>query len=126
MRLPGFCCATCGGIEAGNGWPSDCRSTPELNRLQADLSALMPYREAADVLAQMLPLDAGKNCETLRRYTLKIGEALRNAVASRPPTTASAQSSSVLAGLSASSAARRSMSWSDRDRSIAPFVRLAS
>jgi hypothetical protein len=50
----------------------------------------MPYREAADVLAQMLPLDAGKSCETLRRHTLKIGEALRNAVVSRPETAASA------------------------------------
>jgi hypothetical protein len=90
MRLPRFCCATCGGIEAGNGWPSHCRSTPELDRLQAHLSALMPYREAADVLAQMLPLDAGKSCETLRRHTLKIGEALRNAVVSRPETAASA------------------------------------
>jgi hypothetical protein len=90
IRLPRFCCAKCGGIEAGNGWPSHCRSTPELDRLQAHLSALMPYREAADVLAQMLPLDAGKSCETLRRHTLKIGKSLRNAVVSRPETEASA------------------------------------
>jgi len=90
VRLPRFCCAKCGGIEAGRGWPTHCRSTPELNRLQAHLSALMPYREAADVLAQMLPLDAGKGCETLRRRTLKIGEALRNEVVSRPETAASA------------------------------------
>src|SRR5208283_110928 len=74
VRLPRFCCAKCGGIEAGNGWPSHCRSTPELDQLQARLCALMPYREAADVLAQMLPLDAGKGCETLRRHTLKVGE----------------------------------------------------
>ena len=90
VRLPRFCCAGCGGIEAGRGWPSHCRSSPELSRLQAHLSALMPYREAADVLAQMLPLDAGKGCETLRRRTLKIGEALRNKVVSRPATTPSA------------------------------------
>jgi hypothetical protein len=90
VRLPRFCCGRCGGIGAGNRWPSHCRSTPELDRLQAHLSALMPYREAADVLAQMLPLDAGKSCETLRRHTLKIGEALRNEVVSRPETAASA------------------------------------
>ncbi len=90
VRLPRFCCAKCGGTEAGNGWPSHCRSTPELDRLQAHLCALMPYREAADVLAQMLPLDAGNGCETLRRRTLKVGEALRNVAVSRPETAASA------------------------------------
>jgi hypothetical protein len=72
VRPPRFCCARCGGIEAGNGWPSHCRSTPELDQLQARLCALMPYREAADVLAQMLPLAAGKGCETLRRRALKV------------------------------------------------------
>jgi len=61
-----------------------------LNRLQAHLSALMPYREAADFLAQMFPVDAGKDSETLRRRTLKIGEALRNEAVSRLETAASA------------------------------------
>ena len=70
VRLARFCCARCGVIEAGNGWPSHCRSTPELDRFQAHLSALMPYREAADMLVQMLPLDAGKSHETLRRHSL--------------------------------------------------------
>jgi hypothetical protein len=78
VRLPRFRCAGCGGIEAGIEWPSHCRSTPELDQLQAHLSALMTYWVAADVLAQMLPVDAGKDSETLRRRTLKIGEALRN------------------------------------------------
>jgi hypothetical protein len=67
---PRFCCAKCGGTEAGNKWPSHCRSTPELDRLQAHLSAPMPYLEAVDVLTQMLPPDAGKGCETLRRHSL--------------------------------------------------------
>jgi len=44
LRLPRFRCAGCGGNEAGHGWPSHCRSTPELDRLQAHLAALMPYR----------------------------------------------------------------------------------
>jgi hypothetical protein len=50
----------------------------------------MTYRVAADVLAQLLPVDAGKGSETLRRHTLKIGEALRNNAVARPETTASA------------------------------------
>src|ERR1700736_1677559 len=44
VRLPRFRCAACGGIEAGVHWPSYCRATPELVRLQAHLSALMTYR----------------------------------------------------------------------------------
>src|SRR5208283_3908260 len=44
VRLPRFRCAGCGAIEAGAGWPSHCRSTPELDQLQAHFSALMPYR----------------------------------------------------------------------------------
>jgi len=90
VRLPRFCCATCGGIEPGIGWPLQCRSTPELDQLQAHLSALMTYRTAADVLAQMFPVDAGKDAETLRRRTVKIGEMLRNDAVARPETTASA------------------------------------
>jgi len=76
MRLPRFRCAVCGGIEAGIGWPSHCRSTPELDRLQAHLCAAMTYRTAAEVLAQMFPVGAGKHHETMRRHTLKVGEAL--------------------------------------------------
>src|SRR4051794_2248986 len=49
VRLPRLRCAGCGGHEAGHGWPSHCRSTPELDQLQAHLSALMTYRMAADV-----------------------------------------------------------------------------
>jgi len=90
LRLPRFRCAACGGIEAGLDWPSHCRSTPELDRLQAHLSALMTYRTAADVLEQTFPVDAGKHHETLRRHALKVGEALGDYVATRPETAASA------------------------------------
>jgi hypothetical protein len=86
VRFPRFRCAGCGGNETGHGWPSHCRSTPELDRLQAHLSALMPYRVAADFLQQMFPVDAGKNVET--RHALKIGEALRNDAVARPETAA--------------------------------------
>jgi hypothetical protein len=71
IRLPRFRCAACRGIEAGHGWPSHCRSTPELDQLQAHLCALMTYRVAADLLKQMFPIDAGKHPETLRRHALR-------------------------------------------------------
>jgi len=88
VRLARFRCAGCGGNEAGHGWPSYCRSTPELDQLQAHLSALMTYRVAADVLRQMFPVDAGNDPETLRLHTLKIGAELRDQAAVRPDPTA--------------------------------------
>jgi hypothetical protein len=78
VRLPRFRCAGCGGSQACHGWPSHCRSTPELDQVQAHLSALMTYRVAADVMAQMFPVGAGNEAETLRCHTLKIGEGLRD------------------------------------------------
>src|SRR3954454_19372893 len=76
VRLPRFRCIACGGTESGVDWPSHGRSIPELDQLQAHLSALMTYRTAADVLEQMLPIEAGKDHETLRRHTLALGEQL--------------------------------------------------
>ena len=76
VRLPRFRCAGCGTTEAGVTWPPHTRSTPELDRLQAQFSALMTYRTAAEVLAQMFPLDAGTAHETLRRHTFKVAESL--------------------------------------------------
>jgi hypothetical protein len=90
LRLPRFRCGGCGGNEAGRGWPPHCRSTPELDRLQAHLAALMPYRVAADVLQQMFPVDAGKDVETLRRRVLKVGDVLRNDTTAKPETAAPA------------------------------------
>ena len=72
--LPRFLCAGCGPTETGVSWPSHCRSTPELDQLQARLSVLMPYRFAADLLVHVLPVDAGKSHETLRNHTLQVGE----------------------------------------------------
>ncbi len=90
LRLPRFRCAACGGIEAGIAWSLHCRSTPELDRLQAHLSVLMTYRTAADVLGQMFPVAAGKHHETLRRHALKVGEALGECATIRPDTAAAA------------------------------------
>jgi hypothetical protein len=88
VRLPRFRCGGCGGNETGQGWPSHCRSTPELTQLQAHLSALVTYRVAAGVLEQMLPVGAGNDPETLRCHTLKIGADLRDQPVVRPDTAA--------------------------------------
>ena len=76
VRLPRFRCAGCGTTEAGVTWPPYVRSTPELDRLQAQFSALMTYRTAAALLGQVFPIDAGQDPETLRRHTFKVAEAL--------------------------------------------------
>jgi hypothetical protein len=55
----------------------------------------MTYRTAAEVLAQMLPIDAGKDHETLRRHTLALGEQLQHRPVIAPPTPAATISLSV-------------------------------
>ena len=54
LELPRCRCASCGCGATGVSWPSHCRSTLELTQLQARLSALMPFRVAADVLQHLL------------------------------------------------------------------------
>src|SRR3954465_7763690 len=95
VRLPRYCCVGCGVTEAGLGWPSHIRSTPELDRLRAQLAALMPYRMGPrgrgrgvpGGLGQVFPVDAGADPETLRRHTFKIAEALPAQVTIKPPPT---------------------------------------
>ena len=84
VRLPRFRCAACGRIETGINWPSHCRSTPELDRLRAHLSALMSDEMAAELLKQTFPVDAGTDPETLRRHTLKAGATLADRAPARP------------------------------------------
>ena len=54
VQLPRFLCPACNLTETSICWPSRCRSTPELDQLQAHLSALMTYRTATGVLQHML------------------------------------------------------------------------
>jgi hypothetical protein len=58
--------------------------------VQAHVSALMPYRVAAGLLAHVLPVEAGMSPETLRGHTLKIGEQLRDAAVAKPSAPVSA------------------------------------
>src|SRR5690349_71661 len=90
VRLPRFRCAGCDATEAGVGWPAHCRSTPEFDQVRAQLSALMPYRVAAGVPEQFLPVEAGVDPETLRAHTLKIGADLVEATAAEPAAAAAA------------------------------------
>src|ERR671912_750741 len=87
VRLPRFRCAGCATTESGVAWPRHVRSTPELDRLRAQFSALMPCRTAAAVLAQVFPVDAGADPETLRRHTFEIAEELPAQAATKPPPT---------------------------------------
>jgi hypothetical protein len=48
----------------------------------------MTYRTAAEVLAQLFPVDAGADPETLRRHTFKLAESLPMPVAAKPATPA--------------------------------------
>src|SRR4051794_682463 len=84
VRLPRLRCTRCGATETGVAWPSYIRSTPELDRLRAQLAALMPYRTAAEVLAQLFPVDAGADPETLRRHTFKVAENLPMPAPAKP------------------------------------------
>jgi hypothetical protein len=44
----------------------------------------MTYRAAADVLAHLLPIDAGRIAETLRSHTPRVGEQLSDAASDQP------------------------------------------
>ena len=90
VRLPRCRCARCGEAQAGVGWPTYSRSTPEFDQVRAQLAALLPYRIAAGVLAHLLPVDAGMDAETLRAHTLKLGNELVDAAATEPAPSAAA------------------------------------
>lgn len=90
LPLRRFVCRRCSRTETGVEWPSHCRSTPELEQLQAHLSALLPYRKASGLLRHLLPVDAGRGPETFRSHTLKVGEQLDQVATTRPASGAAA------------------------------------
>jgi hypothetical protein len=85
VRLPRFRCAGCATSATSVEWPPHVRSTPELDRLRAQLSALLTYRTAAALLGQMFPVDAGRDPESWRRHTFKVAENLPAPVQPAPP-----------------------------------------
>ncbi|MGA8172899.1 MAG: ISKra4 family transposase, partial [Methylocystis sp.] len=52
------------------------QATPELMELSARMGSLMPYRKAADVLAEFLPIPSTESFMTLRHRTMTLGERL--------------------------------------------------
>jgi len=52
------------------------RATPELTELTARLRSMMPYRQAASVLAEFLPIEPTETHATVRKRTIRAGERL--------------------------------------------------
>jgi hypothetical protein len=52
------------------------QATPELMELSARLGSLMPYRKAADVIAEFLPIKSTESFVTVRHRTLALGKRL--------------------------------------------------
>ncbi|OJU48981.1 MAG: hypothetical protein BGO03_11670 [Mesorhizobium sp. 61-13] len=52
------------------------RATSELMELTARLGSMMPYRQAANVLADFLPIEPTETHATVRKRTIRIGERL--------------------------------------------------
>ncbi|UVC15275.1 hypothetical protein [Mesorhizobium onobrychidis] len=52
------------------------RATSELMELTARLGSMMPYRQAARVLAEFLPVEPTETHATVRKRTIRIGERL--------------------------------------------------
>src|ERR1035437_6230224 len=50
--------------------------TPELRYLTAKMAALVPFRRAADLLGEFLPLSAQATASTVRNRTMKVGRRL--------------------------------------------------
>ncbi len=88
--FPGFAVPRAAGLRLAVDGHRTAGSTPELDRLQAHLCALLTYRTAADLLKQLFPVDAGQDHETLRRHALKVGEALGECATIKAETPASA------------------------------------
>ncbi len=57
------------------------RATPELIELTARLGSIMPYRQAAKVLGEFLPIEPTETYVTVRKRTIRIGERLDEQIA---------------------------------------------
>src|ERR1700733_506735 len=67
------------------------QATPELMERSARRGSLLPYRKAAEVMAEFLPIQSTDSFVTLRRRTLKLGQRLDERARERawfePPST---------------------------------------
>ena len=79
VRCRRFIFCTCRGGKARNEWPLRhlwrSNTTPEFRYLLAKFGSDMPYRRAAQLLTELLPLPNGSvSHTTVRRHTLLVGE----------------------------------------------------
>ena len=67
------------------------QATPELMERSARLGSLLPYRKAAEVMAEFLPIQSTESFVTLRHRTMKLGHRLDERARERawfePPST---------------------------------------
>ncbi len=56
------------------------RATPEMMELTARLGSMMPYRQAAKVLADFLPFEPTETHATVRKRTIRIGKRLNDQI----------------------------------------------
>jgi hypothetical protein len=54
------------------------RATPDLMELTARLGSMLPYRKAAELLAEFLPIEPTESHQTVRKRTLKLGARLED------------------------------------------------
>ena len=54
------------------------RATPELMELTARLGSMLPYRKAAELLAEFLPIEPTEGHQTVRKRTLTLGARLED------------------------------------------------
>ena len=52
------------------------RATPELMEVTARLGSMLPYRKAAELLAEFLPIEPTEGHQTVRKRTLTLGARL--------------------------------------------------
>lgn len=80
VRVPRFVCpvAGCAGVCAQSpfGEALTGRSTPEYDATRAKLAAQLPYRVAAGLLADLLPVSGGSTHTTVRNRTFTVAETI--------------------------------------------------
>jgi hypothetical protein len=80
MRIRRLCTCACSGSLAqsfSSLFTNKSPITPELRFLTAKMTALLPFRKAADFLGELLPLSAQATASTVRNRTMKVGKRLQ-------------------------------------------------
>jgi hypothetical protein len=85
VRAPRFGQCRCGAASRRSITPVSeimpDRCTPEYERVLSKMGALLPYRRAADLLAEFFPLDDAPAIETIRQRMLHVGRRLEREAA---------------------------------------------